>query len=82
MVAALARDETTERGDVGVRIDMHRCATQAGAIDQRRVIQLVREDHVGTADQRRDDAGIRGIAAGEDSAASVPKNSASACSSF
>ena len=50
---------------VGVRIDVDGRAAQPAAVDERRVVQRVGENHVAARDERRNDADVRGIPARE-----------------
>src|SRR5262249_37215025 len=65
MTGSFAVEQTGESVGVSVWIDVHRRATETAAVDQRRVIQFVREDDVVAADERGDDADVRRIAARE-----------------
>ena len=59
VLARLAQD-LAQRLDVGVRVDLARRLRQAHAVDDRGVVERVRDDQVGLAGDRRDDAGVGG----------------------
>src|SRR5205823_9718161 len=48
-----------------VRIDANGRATLPGAVNDARMVELVQDDGVAFADQRRDGADVRGVAAAE-----------------
>ena len=59
-------DDLARRVDVLVREDLDRRAAETAAVDDARVIQLVGDDDVFLAEDRRDRAGVRREAALED----------------
>ena len=61
----MPREQLVERADVGVRIDVHGRAREPAAVDDARVVQLVAEDGVAAADERRDGADV-GVVAGRE----------------
>ena len=67
-LARASLQDLAQRRDIGVRVDLSGRLGQPHAIDDRGVVERVRDDQVGLAGDRRDDPGVGGEAGleGED----------------